>query len=159
MCYSGYSIIVSVTDIKVGARFVYGIWIYLFFFLNLHSSYVQRPDLGFGFNGGSYTMQPMYTAVPNYPPEFSQLGSTHGLPLSTAHQPQALVQHIPGPWVPPSPAGIGYGYPEVMSPFNPRQVGACSTPTLYLHSSQYSCQCHGMPFIPHEHFHQPFAQV
>ncbi|XP_004496197.1 uncharacterized protein [Cicer arietinum] len=123
-----------------------------------YESYVQRPDLGFGFNGGSYTMQPMYTAVPNYPPEFSQLGSTHGLPLSTAHQPQALVQHIPGPWVPPSPAGIGYGYPEVMSPFNPRQVGACSTPTLYLHSSQYSCQCHGMPFIPHEHFHQPFAQ-
>jgi hypothetical protein len=46
-----------------------------------------------------------------------------------------------------------------MLPFNPRQVGACSAPTLYLHSSQYSCHCHGMPFIPYEPLHQPFVQV
>ncbi|KAK2457544.1 Single-stranded nucleic acid binding R3H protein [Trifolium repens] len=123
-----------------------------------YERFVQRFDPGYGFNGGSQTMQPMYTAVSNYPTEFPQLGSTHGLQLSAAHHPQPLLQHIPGPWAPPAPAGIGYGYPETMLPFNPRQVGACSAPTLYLHSSQYSCHCHGMPFIPYEPLHQPFAQ-
>ncbi|PNX82622.1 R3H domain-containing protein, partial [Trifolium pratense] len=123
-----------------------------------YERFVQRFDPGHGFNGGSHTMQPMYTAVSNYRPEFPQLGSTHGPQLSPAHHPQPLLQHIPGPWAPPAPAGIGYGYPETMVPFNPRQVSACSAPTLYLHSSQYSCHCHGMPFIPYEPLHQPFAQ-
>ncbi|XP_045828489.1 uncharacterized protein LOC123920272 [Trifolium pratense] len=123
-----------------------------------YERFVQRFDPGHGFNGGSHTMQPMYTAVSNYHPEFPQLGSTHGPQLSPAHHPQPLLQHIPGPWAPPAPAGIGYGYPETMVPFNPRQVSACSAPTLYLHSSQYSCHCHGMPFIPYEPLHQPFAQ-
>ncbi|XP_058770086.1 uncharacterized protein LOC131643783 [Vicia villosa] len=123
-----------------------------------YERYVQRFDPGFGFNGGSYTMQPMYTAVSNYRTDFPHLGSTHELQLFTEHHPQPLFQHIPGPWAPPLPAGIGYGYPEVMLPFNPRQVGTCSAPALYLHSSQYSCHCHGMPFIPHEPLHQPFLQ-
>ncbi|CAI8604068.1 unnamed protein product [Vicia faba] len=122
-----------------------------------YERYVQRFDPGFGFNGG-YTMQPMYTAVSNYRPDFPH-GSTHELQLFTEHHPQPLFQHIPGPWAPPLPAGIGYGYPEAMLPFNPRQVGTCSAPALYLHSSQYSCHCHGMPFIPHEPLHQPFLQA
>ncbi|AES62026.1 putative R3H domain, SUZ domain-containing protein [Medicago truncatula] len=123
-----------------------------------YERFVQRFDPGFGFNGGSYTMQPMYATVSNYHTGFQQLGSTHGLQLSAEHHPQPFLQHVPGPWAPPTPAGIGYGYPETMLPFNPRQVGVCSAPTLYLHSPQYSCHCHGMPFIPHEPLHQPFAQ-
>jgi hypothetical protein len=128
-------------------------------FFNWHRRFVQRFDPGFGFNGGSYTMQPMYTTISNYRTEFPQLGSTHGLQLSAEHHPQPFLQHIPVPWAPPAPPGIGYGYPETMLPFNPRQVAACSAPTLYLHSPQYSCHCHGMPFIPHEPLHQPFTQV
>ncbi|XP_027363424.1 R3H domain-containing protein 2-like isoform X2 [Abrus precatorius] len=125
-----------------------------------YDRYMQRFDPGFGFNGGSYTVQPMYTAVLNYNTEFPQLGSAHRPQLSTEHQPRPLPQHIPGPWAAQStPAGIGYGHPEtMMSPFNPSQVGAPSSSTMYLHSSQYPCQRPGMPFIHHEHVHQPFAQ-
>lgn len=123
--------------------------------------YMQRFDPGFGFNGGSYTMQPMYTPVLNYNTEFPQLGSTHGPQISPEHQPRPLPQHLPGPWAAPSnPAGIGYGHPEaMMSPYNPNQVGAHSSSAMYLHSSQYPCQRPGMPFIHHEHVHQPFSQV
>ncbi|KAJ1409313.1 SUZ domain [Sesbania bispinosa] len=125
-----------------------------------YERYMQRFDPGFGFNGGSYTMQPLYTPVLNYNTEFPQLGSAHGPQISTEHQPRPLPQHIPGPWAPPStPAAMGYGHPQAMlSPFNPSQVGARSSSPMYLHSSQYSCHCPGMPFIPHEPVHQPFAQ-
>ncbi|KAE9612179.1 putative R3H domain, SUZ domain-containing protein [Lupinus albus] len=125
-----------------------------------YERYMQRFDPGFGFNGGSYTMQPMYTAVVNYNTEFPQLGSAHGPQLSTEHQPRPLPQNIPRTWVPqPIPSGIGYGHPEtMMSPFNPSQVGAHSSSAMYLHSPQYPCQRPGMPFLHHEHVHQPFAQ-
>ncbi|CAL0321259.1 unnamed protein product [Lupinus luteus] len=125
-----------------------------------YDRYMQRFDPGFGFNGGSYNIQPMYTAVVNYNTEFPQLGSAHGPELSTEHQPRPLPQHLPGPWVPqPIPPGIGYGHPEtMMSPFNPSQVGAHSSSAMYLHSPQYPCQRPGMPFLHHEHLHQPFAQ-
>ncbi|MED6205055.1 hypothetical protein PIB30_014528 [Stylosanthes scabra] len=125
-----------------------------------YDRYMQRFDPGFGFNGGSYPIQPMYTPVVNYNTEFPQLGSTHGPQLSTEHQPRPLPQHIPGPWAAQStPAGIGYGHPEtMMSPFNPSQVAAHPSSTMYLHSSQYPCQRPGMPFLHHEHVHQPFAQ-
>ncbi|KAE9589852.1 hypothetical protein Lal_00021649 [Lupinus albus] len=136
-----------------------------------YDRYMQRFDPGFGFNDGSYTLQPMYTAVVNYNTEFPQLGSAHGpeFPqlgsahrpeLSTEHLPRPLPQHIPGPWVPqPIPPGIRYGHPEtMMSPFNHRQVGAHSSSAMYLHSPQYPCQRPGMPFLHHEHVHQPFAQ-
>ncbi|KAK7279551.1 hypothetical protein RJT34_24604 [Clitoria ternatea] len=128
-----------------------------------YERYMQRFDPGFGFNGGSYTMQPMYTAVLNYNTEFPQLGSTHRPPISAEHQPRPLPQHIPGPWAAQStPGGIGYGHPEaMMSPFNPSHVshvGVHSSSAMYLHSSQYPCQRPGMPFIHHEHVHQPFAQ-
>ncbi|KAG5075458.1 hypothetical protein JHK84_056689 [Glycine max] len=125
-----------------------------------YDRYMQRFDPGFGFNGGSYAIQPMYTAVLNYNTEFPQLGSAHRPHLSAEHQPRPLPQHIPGPWAAQStPAGIGYGHPEtMMPPFNPNQVGAHSSSAMYLHSSQYPCQRPGMPFIHHEHVHQPFAQ-
>ncbi|XP_060963683.1 uncharacterized protein LOC115705824 isoform X1 [Cannabis sativa] len=128
-----------------------------------YDRYVQRFDPGFGFNGGSYTIQPMYTPAINYNTEFPQLGSTHGPPQISA-EPQAhpLPQHLPGPWSPASaPGGIGYALPETMiSPFNPNHVGAHSTSGMYLHTSQYPCQRPGVPFIhPHEHVHQPFSQV
>lgn len=125
-----------------------------------YDRYMQRFDPGFGFNGGSYAIQPMYTPVLNYNTEFPQLGSTHGPQLSNEHQPRPIPQHLPGPWAAPStPAGIGYGHPEPMlSPFSPNQVGAHSSSTMFLHSSQYPCQRPGMPFIHHEHIHQPFAQ-
>lgn len=130
-----------------------------------YDRYMQRFDPGFGFNGGSYPMQPMYAPIVNYNTEFPQLGSPHGPQRSAEHQPRPLPQHISGQhisgtWVPQStPAGIGYGHPEtMMSPFNPNQVGIHSSSTMYLHSSQYPCQHPGMPFIHPEHIHQPFAQ-
>ncbi|KAL6328451.1 hypothetical protein AAG906_038326 [Vitis piasezkii] len=126
-----------------------------------YDRYLQRFDPGFGFNGGPYTIQPMYTPALNYNTEFPQLGSAHRPQISTEHQPRPLPQHLSGPWPAPStPTGIGYGHPEtMMSPFNPNHVGARSTSTLYLPSSQYPCQRPGMPFIhPHEHVHQPFSQ-
>lgn len=122
---------------------------------------MQRFDPGFGFNGGPYTMQPLYTPALNYNTEFPQLGSSHRPQISTEHQPRPLPQNLPGPWAAPStPAGMGYGHPEtMMTPFNPNHVGARSSSAIYLHSSQYPCQRPGMPFIhPHEHV-QPFSQV
>ncbi|CAL0299751.1 unnamed protein product [Lupinus luteus] len=125
-----------------------------------YERYMQRFDPGFGFSDGSYTMQPMYTAVVNYNTEFPHLGSAHGPRLSTEHRPHPLQQHIPGTWVPQQiPSGIGYGHPEtMMSPFNPSQVGAHSSSAMYLHSLHYPCQHPGMPFLHHEHVYQPFAQ-
>ncbi|KAF2318323.1 hypothetical protein GH714_005166 [Hevea brasiliensis] len=123
------------------------------------SQYMQRFDPGFGFNGGPYTMQPMYTPALNYNTEFPQLGSSHRPQISAEHQPRPLPQHLPGPWAAPSTTpGIGYGPPEtMMTPFNPNHVGARSSSAIYLHSSQYPCQRPGMPFIHHEHV-QPFSQ-
>lgn len=121
---------------------------------------MQRFDPGFGFSGGGYTIQPMYTPALNYNTEFPQLGSAQRPPISTEHQPQPLPQHLPGPWTSPStPAGIGYGLPEtMMTPFSPNHVGAHSNSALYLHSAQYPFQHPGMPFIhPHEQAHQSFA--
>nr|XP_023897519.1 R3H domain-containing protein 2-like isoform X2 [Quercus suber] len=127
-----------------------------------YDRYMQRFDPGFGFNGGPYTMQPMYSPALNYNTEFPQLGATHRPQISTEHQPRALPQHLPAPWAGPStPTGpIGYVHPEaMMTPFNPNHVGARSTSAIYLHSSQYPCQRPGMPFIhPHEQVHQPFSQ-
>ncbi|KAJ9159795.1 hypothetical protein P3X46_025268 [Hevea brasiliensis] len=125
-----------------------------------YDRYMQRFDPGFGFNGGPYTMQPMYAPALNYNTEFPQLGSSHRPQISAEHQPRPLPQHLPGPWAAPSTTpGIGYGPPEtMMTPFNPNHVGARSSSAIYLHSSQYPCQRPGMPFIhPHEHV-QPFSQ-
>nr|DAD48581.1 TPA_asm: hypothetical protein HUJ06_018518 [Nelumbo nucifera] len=126
-----------------------------------YERYMQRFDPGFGFNGGPYGMQPMYTPALNYNTEFPQLGSAHRPQISVDHQSRAIPQHLRGPWVSTSnPAGIGYGPPEtMMTPFNPNPVGAHSSSAIYLHSSQYTVPRPGMPYVhPHEHVHQPFTQ-
>ncbi|KAL3523649.1 hypothetical protein ACH5RR_016483 [Cinchona calisaya] len=125
-----------------------------------YDRYMQRFDPGFGFNGGGYTIQPMYSPAVNYNTEFPQLGSAARPPISTEHQPRPLPHHLPGLWAAPStPTGIGYGPPEtMMTPFSPNHVTR-SNSALYLHSAQYPCQHPGMPFIhPHEQVHQSFAQ-
>ncbi|KAJ0704837.1 putative R3H domain, SUZ domain, R3H domain superfamily protein [Helianthus annuus] len=124
-----------------------------------YDRYAQRFDPGFGFNGGSYPIQPLYTPVLNYNTEFPQLGSAHRSPISTEHQPHALPQHLPGPWVPPSsPAGIGYRPPDaMMAPFSPSHAGPHSVSTLYL---QYPCQRPGMTFIhPRDQINQHYAHA
>ncbi|XP_042491507.1 uncharacterized protein LOC122071248 [Macadamia integrifolia] len=127
-----------------------------------YDRYVQRFDPGFGFNGGPYPMQPMYTPALNYNTEFPQLGSVHRPQISMDHQPQPIPQHLRGPsWAAASnSAGIGYCPPEtMMPPFNPNHVSVHSTSAIYLRSSQYPCPRPAMPFVhPHEHVHQPFAQ-
>ncbi|KAI3762079.1 hypothetical protein L1987_52502 [Smallanthus sonchifolius] len=122
-----------------------------------YDRYAQRFDPGFGFNGGSYPIQPMYTPVLTYNTEFPQLGSAHthmASPISTEqHQSLALTQQIPGPWVAPSsPASIGYRPSESMvAPFNPNHGS-----TLYM---QYPSQRSGVTFIhPNEQVHQKLVQ-
>ncbi|KAJ0873307.1 putative R3H domain, SUZ domain, R3H domain superfamily protein [Helianthus annuus] len=121
-----------------------------------YDRYAQRFDPGFGFNGGSYPIQPMYAPVVTYNTEFPQLGSAHThrvSPISAEHHPLTLTQQLPGPWVAPSsPASIGYRPPESMvGPFNPNHGS-----TLYM---QYPTQRSGVTFIhPHEHAHQQLAQ-
>lgn len=121
--------------------------------------YAQRFDPGFGFNGGSYAVQPMYTPVVNYNTEFPQLGPAHRSPVPVEHQSRVLPQHLPAPWIPPSsPAGIGYRPPDaMMTQFSPTHAGPHSASTLYV---QYPCHRPGMTFIhPHEQIHQHYAQV
>ncbi|KAF5201302.1 R3h domain containing protein [Thalictrum thalictroides] len=126
-----------------------------------YDRYVQRFDPGFGFSGGPYNMQPLYSPAVNYNTEFPQLGTAHRPQISLEHQPRPIPQHIRGPWPgTTTAAGIGYGHPEsMMASFSPNHVGAQSTSAIYLHSSHYSCPRPGMPYMhPHEHFHQHFVQ-
>ncbi|PWA99152.1 R3H domain-containing protein, viridiplantae [Artemisia annua] len=123
-----------------------------------YDRYAQRFDPGFGFNGGSYAIQPMYTPVVNYNTEFPQLGPAHRSPVPAEHQSRVLPQHLPAPWIPPSsPAGIGYRPPDaMMTQFSPTHAGPHSASTLYV---QYPCHRPGMTFIhPHEQIHQHYAQ-
>ncbi|KAG9144630.1 hypothetical protein Leryth_020237 [Lithospermum erythrorhizon] len=125
-----------------------------------YDRYMQRFDPGFGFNGGPYPIQPMYAPAVNYNTEFPHLGAVHRPPVTIEHQHRSLPQHLPGPWCATStPAGITYGLPENMiPPFNPN-VGGRSNSGIFLHSSQYSYQHPGMPFIhPHEQVQLPFQQ-
>ncbi|KAK9156714.1 hypothetical protein Scep_003288 [Stephania cephalantha] len=125
-----------------------------------YDKYMQRFDPGFGFNGGPYTVQPMYSPAINYNTEFPQLGVVHRPQISIEHQPRPVPQHL-GPWATtPNHAGMGYGPPEaMMSPVTPNHVGAPSASGAYLHSSNYAYPRPGMPFInPHEQVHLPFAQ-
>ncbi|XAR53494.1 hypothetical protein NMG60_11022071 [Bertholletia excelsa] len=126
-----------------------------------YDRYLQRFDPGFGFNGGPYAVQPLYSPALNYNTEFPQLGSAHRPPISAENQPRPLPQHLPNSWAAPSaPAGIGYGHPEaILTSFNPNHIGSHTSTALYLHSAPYACQHPGMPFIhPHEQVHQPFSQ-
>ncbi|KZV55284.1 hypothetical protein F511_06761 [Dorcoceras hygrometricum] len=128
-----------------------------------YDRYMQRFDPGFGFCGGAYTIQPMYTPALNYNTEFPQLGSGHGQSsISSEHVPRPVPQHLHRPWASPSaPTGIGYGPTEAMlSPFSPGNVNVHASSGLYLNSPQYPCHPAGLPYIhPHEQVHQPFSQV
>lgn len=126
-----------------------------------YDRYMQRFDPGFGFNGGSYSIQPLYAPAVNYNTEFPQLGSAHRPQMPLEHQPRPIPQHLRVPWPGAStPAGIGYGCPEtMMGPFSPNHVGTHSSSTVYLHSPHYSGPRPGMPYLhPHEQFHQHFVQ-
>ncbi|MQL86430.1 hypothetical protein Taro_018961 [Colocasia esculenta] len=129
-----------------------------------YDRYMQRFDPGFGFNGGGYSVQPLYTPAVNYNTEFPQLGSGHRHQISIEHQPRPIPQHLHGPWGTGSAStALGYCPPEgLMTPFSPNHVGAPSNPSIYLSTSQYPAQPigsrPGMGFIhPHEHG-QPFTQ-
>ncbi|KVI07412.1 R3H domain-containing protein, viridiplantae [Cynara cardunculus var. scolymus] len=120
-----------------------------------YDRYAQRFDPGFGFNGGSYPVQPMYTPVLNYNTEFPQLGSAAHRPpssISVDHQSHTLSQHLPRPWVAPSsPAtGMGYRLPESMvTPFSPNHAATAhsGSSTLYM---QYPSQRSGMAYSPQQ---------
>ncbi|KAK1311268.1 hypothetical protein QJS10_CPA08g01506 [Acorus calamus] len=128
-----------------------------------YDRYTQRFDPGFGFNGGPYTIQPLYAPAVNYNSEFPQLGSNQRPPMPLDHQPRPVPQHMQGPWAGSSgPSAIGYGPPEaMMPPFSPSSVGGHSTPPMYLHSPQYAVTPRpGMAFAhPHDHAHQNFRQT
>ncbi|VFQ81290.1 unnamed protein product [Cuscuta campestris] len=129
-----------------------------------YDRYLQRFDPGFGFAGGPYAIQPMYAPALNYNTEFPQLRPARRPTISHEHQPRPLPPRLPVQWVGPSTPGIGYGQAETIihpPPFNTNHVGVRSNHALYLHSTQYSGQHPGMPFIHHHEqiqVHQPFSQ-
>ncbi|KAJ6803295.1 uncharacterized protein M6B38_107775 [Iris pallida] len=127
-----------------------------------YDRYTQRFDPGFGFSGGPYTIQPLFSPSVNYNTEFPQLGSGHRPQISMEHQPRPIPQNMRGPWPATStPGAIGYGPPEAMMPaFNLNRIGSHPTSSMYMHSSQYSVPFHpDISFVlPHEHV-QPFAQT
>lgn len=123
--------------------------------------YLQRFDPGFGFSGGQYTIQPMYSPVLNCNTEFPHLVSSYRPPISIEHQSHPLPQHMHGPWATASsPTTICYGPPEsMMASFSPSHVASHSSSAIYLHTSHYPSPYLGMTYIhPREHIHQPFAQ-
>ncbi|KAJ4775769.1 Single-stranded nucleic acid binding R3H protein [Rhynchospora pubera] len=146
-----------------------------------YDRYVKRFDPGFGFNGGSYPMQPLYVPAVNYNTEFPQLGSAprppHQLSIDAQQQARPVSPHMHGgPWssvAPPPPQQVGQltmAYhrsppPEMIahafnasSPIGGGGVPGVRTP-VYLHSPQYAMS--GRPGVPisyvpsHEHM-QPF---
>lgn len=126
-----------------------------------YERYMQRFDPGFGFNGGPYTMQPLYSPAVNYNTEFPQLVSGHMPQLPIECQPRTTPQHLHGPWSVASTPAVGYGPTEgLRAPFNLNNVGAHPPPSIYMHSSQYPVPPRrGMTFV-HDHEHiQPFAQA
>lgn len=123
--------------------------------LNFKSRYTRRFDPGFGFNGGSYAIQPTFTPALNYSTEFPQLRSAHRPQISAEHQ--SLDQHLSGLWAAPSrTAGVGYGHLETL-PYSPNPVGTHSPSGVHLQSSQHSGQ---QPYgYSHERVHPIFSQV
>lgn len=113
-----------------------------------YDRYMQRFDPGFGFNGGPYTMQPLYAPAVNYNSEFPQLGTSHRPQISIEHQPRPA-QHLPGPWTTVSTSSaVNYGPPEgLIAPYNPNYVGAHPTSSIFLHSSQFPVTQRPMQFL------------
>ncbi|KAI4973037.1 hypothetical protein ZWY2020_010468 [Hordeum vulgare] len=131
--------------------------------LNPNTRYMQRFDPGFGFNGGAYTIQPLYAPVVTYNTEFPQLGSPQmsHVPVEQ-QQPHPMAQHMPGPWSPAqSPNAVGYRPPDgVMPPYSPGQAGAPVRSSVFMHASQqYAMPSRpGVTFVhPHDSM-RPFAQ-
>ncbi|GJM99587.1 hypothetical protein PR202_ga16706 [Eleusine coracana subsp. coracana] len=126
-----------------------------------YDRYMQRFDPGFGFNGGPYTIQPLYAPAVTYNTEFPQLGSGHRSPVSV-EQPRPLAQHIPGWSAAQAPNGIGYGPPDGgVAPYSPGQTGAPVRSSVFMHASQqYAMPSRpAVPFVhPHESM-RPFSQV
>ncbi|CAL9133266.1 unnamed protein product [Musa acuminata var. zebrina] len=127
-----------------------------------YERYMQRFDPGFGFNGGPYTMPPLYSPTVNYNTEFPQLGSGHRAQVPVDHQPRPIPPHLHGPWLPPSaPTAMNYGPPEGMIPaFSSNHVRGHSNTPVYVHSSQFSVPPRpGMSFPPPDGHIQNFAQT
>ena len=123
---------------------------------------MQRFDPGFGFSGGPYTMQPLFSPAVNYNTEFPQLGSGHRPQISIEQSPRLVPQQMRGPWpVLSAPSPVGYGPPDgMMTSFNPSRVGSHPGSSMYMHPSQYSLPLRpGISLVhPHEHV-QFLAQV
>lgn len=123
---------------------------------------MQRFDPGFGFSGGPYTIQPIYSPVVNYNTEFPQLGVARRPQLSNEPQSAHMSQHLGGSWsVESPPAEMGYGPPDTMlAPSNVNHVGAPMNSAMYLPSNHYPCPSPGMQFInAHEQIHSSLTQV
>jgi large subunit ribosomal protein L10Ae len=123
---------------------------------------MQRFDPGFGFNGGPYTIQPLYAPAVNYNTEFPQLGSAHRSPVAVEQQPHPIAQHMPGWSGGQAPNAISYGPPDgVMAPYSPGHTGPPVRSPVFMHASQqYAMPSRpGVPFVhPSESMGQ-FAQV
>ncbi|KAL5206855.1 hypothetical protein ABZP36_035064 [Zizania latifolia] len=128
-----------------------------------YDRYMQRFDPGFGFNGGSYTIQPLYAPAVNYNTEFPQLGS-HGSPVPVEQHPQTITQHIPGPWSPSqSPNAIGYRPPDgaMPPPYSPGHAGVQIRSSVFMHTpQQYAMPSRpGVTFVHLQEPMRPFAQT
>ncbi|KAK4792923.1 hypothetical protein SAY86_023358 [Trapa natans] len=126
-----------------------------------YDRYTRRFDPGFGFNGGSYVIQPTFTPALNYNTEFPQLQPAHHPQISGEHKPLSFHQNLSGLWTPSSTAGSGYVHHEnLMRPYVPTPVGARTASGVHLQSSQYSSQQPGTPYsYSHEHVHSSTSQV
>ncbi|XP_047047208.1 R3H domain-containing protein 2-like [Lolium rigidum] len=127
-----------------------------------YDRYMQRFDPGFGFNGGAYTIQPLYAPAVTYNTEFPQLGSPQMSPVAV-EQPHPMAQHMPGPWSPAqSPNAIGYRPADgVMPPYSPGQPGAPVRSSVFMHASQqYAMPSRpGVSFVHPQDSMRPFAQT
>jgi hypothetical protein len=123
---------------------------------------MQRFDPGFGFSGGSYTIQPLYAPAVTYNTDFPQLGSVHRSPVAVEQQPRPIAQHIPGSWSAAQALNaIGYGPPDGgMASYSPGQAPPVRS-SVFMHASQqYAMPTRpGVPFVHPQETMRPFAQV
>ncbi|XP_062193627.1 uncharacterized protein LOC133897069 [Phragmites australis] len=128
-----------------------------------YDRYMQRFDPGFGFNGGPYTIQPLYAPAVTYNTEFPQLGSAHRSPVAVEQQPRPIAQHIPGSWsAAQAPNAIGYGPPDgAMAPYSPGNAGAPVRSSVFMHApQQYAMPSRpGVPFVHPQESMRPLAQT
>ncbi|KAJ3681561.1 hypothetical protein LUZ60_016050 [Juncus effusus] len=138
-----------------------------------YDRYAQRFDPGFGFNNGSYAMQPLYAPAVNYHTEFPQLGPAPLPPPQLSLDPHHQVRGVSAAhmqWAPAQQMAIAYRHPPPPPPeamlahaFNaggPGAGGPGVRAPVYMHSPQYAMQPRpGMP-LSYEHMnHQSFLQA